>query len=49
MKIRREASRTGDVVQTWADIRKAQRSFRLYTQSGFEQGHIRDRKVGEGK
>ena len=38
MKIRREESRTGDVVQTWANIRKAQDLLGYTPKVSFEQG-----------
>ncbi|WP_445486773.1 NAD-dependent epimerase/dehydratase family protein [Niallia sp. 03133] len=38
MKIRREKSRAGDVVQTWADIRKAADLFGYRPNTSFEKG-----------
>ena len=38
MKIRREESRIGDVVQTWANIRKAQDLLGYTPKVSFEQG-----------
>jgi len=40
MKIRKEESRTGDVVQTWANIHKAQDLLGYTPKVSFEQGIV---------